>query len=87
MLVPSQAAIEAAQVSETGYVKDDWIAELKAEIEAKQEARESTRAYTVTTPSKDPISGIRYEIFTAFTQTPIYQSNVGGWVPSIISWP
>ena len=87
MLVPSQAAIDAAQVTEAGYVKDDWIAELKAEIEAKQEVRESTRAYTVTTPSKDPISGIRYEIWTAFTETPIYQSDVGGWIAPIISWP
>ena len=87
VLVPSQAAIDAAQVTEAGYVKDDWIAELKAEIEAKQEVRESTRAYTVTTPSKDPISGIRYEIWTAFTETPIYQSDVGGWIAPIISWP
>ena len=28
-----------------------------------------------------------YEIHTAFTQTPIYQSDVGGWFPPIISWP
>ena len=92
VLVPSQAAIDAAQVTEAGYVKNDWIAELKADIEAKQEARESASAYTVTTPSKNPIPGdplsrIRYEIWTAFTQTPIYQSDIGGWIPPIISWP
>ena len=92
VLVPSQAAIDAAEVTEAGYVKDDWIAELKAEIKAKQEARDDTRAYTVTTPSKnpiygDPLSSIRNEIWTAFTQTPIYQSDVGGWFPPIITWP
>ena len=87
VLVPTQAAIEAEQVDEKGYVKDDWIAELKAKLESKKEVKKTEEAYRVVSPSKDPLSGIRYEIFTAFTQTPIYQSDVGGWVPPIISWP
>ena len=87
VLVPTQAAIDAEQVDEKGYVKDDWIAELKAKLESKKEVKKTEGAYRVVSPSKDPLSGIRYEIFTAFTQTPIYQSDVGGWVAPIISWP
>ena len=79
VLLPAPAAIEAQVVDERGYVDPKWLAE-------KLETSPKLKGYQVTTPSNDPISGIRYEIFTAFTQTPIYQSNVGGWVPPVISW-
>jgi len=92
VLIPSQAAIEAGQVDANGYVNDDWLtAQLEIKMETgtttKPATSKSAKGYAVTTPSKDPLSGIRYEIFTAFTQTPIYQSDVGGWIPPIISWP
>ena len=80
VLIPTQAAIEAQQVSEQGYVDERWLAE-------KVEANEETAGYRVATPSNDPLTEFRYEIFTAFTQTPIYQSDVGGWIPPVISWP
>ncbi|PKB63924.1 MAG: hypothetical protein BZY80_04545 [SAR202 cluster bacterium Io17-Chloro-G2] len=85
VLIPTQAAIEAARVSEEGYVDKDWLA-------GKVESNQETEGYQVITPSNKPPSGnvlsdYRYEIFTAFTQTPIYQSDVGGWVPPVISWP
>ena len=88
VLIPTQAAIEAQQVSDEGYVDQRWLAE---QVEANQE----TAGYQVITPSKktsstdaptNVISEYRYEIFTAFTQTPIYQSDVGGWLPPVISW-
>ena len=80
VLIPSQAAIEAQQVSEEGYVDKEWLAE-------KVESNQETAGYRVATPSSNPLSELRYEIFTAFTQTPIYQSDVGGWIPPVISWP
>lgn len=91
VLVPSQAAIEAEVVDEKGYVEKDWLAtRLEERVETggqvKVESTNKSGGYQVVTPSADPLAGIRYEIFTAVTQTPIYQSNVGGWVPSIISW-
>ena len=88
VLIPTQAAIEAQQVSDEGYVDQRWLAE---QVEANQE----TAGYQVITPLKktsstdaptNVISEYRYEIFTAFTQTPIYQSDVGGWLPPVISW-
>jgi len=90
VLIPTQAAIEAEKVSEDGYVDQKWLAE---RVESNQE----TAGYQVITPANKPLSSkpvssdlrseYRYEIFTAFTQTPIYNSNVGGWVPPVISWP
>ena len=64
---------------------EKWLAE-------KVEANQETAGYQVITPSSNPLSSnvlaeYRYEIFTAFTQTPIYQSDVGGWIPPVISWP
>ena len=96
VLVATQVAIDAGQVSEEGYVYDDYhTAKLNARSDPSPETKPGVRPATgqrvrgdeVVTPSIDPISGIRYEISTPFTQTPIYQSDVGGWVPSIISWP
>ena len=92
VLIPTQAAIEEKKVDEKGYVDQDW---LKARLENKPgdatasstSGAQSRSGYRVTTPSKDPLAGIRYEIYTAFTQTPIYQSDIGGYVPPIISWP
>jgi hypothetical protein len=92
VLIPTQAAIEEKKVDEKGYVDEDW---LKARLEkepgsttsSSSGGAQSRSGYQVTTPSKDPLAGIRYEIYTAFTQTPIYQSNIGGYVPPIISWP
>lgn len=79
VLLPTEAAIEAQVVSDEGYVDPQWLAETL-------ETASQVKGYQVSTPSNDPISGIRYEIFTAFTQTPIYQSDVGGWIPPVISW-
>ena len=87
VLVPTQEAVEAKQVSEDGYVDAEWFAALVEREEAREANEPAARGYQVTTPSSDPIAGIRYEIHTAFTQTPIYQSDVGGWVAPIISWP
>lgn len=87
VLVPTQEAIEAKQVSAEGYVDAEWLAALVAKEETREPNEPAARGYRVTTPSSDPLSGIRYEIHTAFTQTPINQSYVGGWFPSIISWP
>jgi hypothetical protein len=92
VLIPTQAAIEEKKVDEKGYVDQDW---LKARLEkepgsttaSSSGGAQSCSGYRVTTPSKDPLAGIRYEIYTAFTQTPIYQSDIGGYVPPIISWP
>lgn len=80
VLIPTQAAIEAHQVSEEGYVDEKWLAK-------KVAANQETSGYQVATPSSNPLSEFRYEIFTAFTQTPIYQSDVGGWISPVISWP
>ncbi len=90
VLIPTQAAIEAEKVSEDGYVDQNWLA-------GKVESNQETAGYQVITPASKPLSGkpvssdlrseYRYEIFTAFTQTPIYSSNVGGWIPPVISWP
>ena len=80
VLIPAQAAIEAQKVSKKGYVDKEWLAE-------KVESNQETAGYRVATPSSNPLSELRYEIFTAFTQTPIYQSDVGGWIPPVISWP
>ncbi len=85
VLIPTQAAIEAQKVSEEGYVDREWLAK-------KVETNQETAGYQVITPSSKPsstnvLSEYRYEIFTAFTQTPIYNSSVGGWVPPVISWP
>ena len=91
VLVPSQAAIDAEVVDVNGYVEKDWLATRLAERidtggEVVTQSTNKTGGYQVVTPSADPLSGIRYEIFTAFTQTPIYTADVGGWTPSIISW-
>ena len=85
VLIPTQAAIEAEKVSEDGFVDEKWLAE-------KVESNQETAGYQVITPTNKPsssnvLSDYRYEIYTAFTQTPIYQSDVGGWIPPIISWP
>lgn len=80
VLIPTQAAIEAQQVSDAGYVDKEWLAE-------KVESNQETSGYQVATPSSNPLFEFRYEIFTAFTQSPIYQSDVGGWIPPVISWP
>ena len=94
VLIPTQAAIEEKKVDEREYVDQDW---LKARLDQEPASAsspassvsvaQSRSGYRVTTPSKDPLSGIRYEIYNAFTQTPIYQSDIGGYVPPIISWP
>ena len=92
VLIPTQAAIEEKKVDEKGYVDRDW---LKARLEIKPGSStassttgaQSRSGYRVTTPSKYPISGIRYEIYNAFTQTGIYNSYIGGYLPPIISWP
>ena len=92
VLIPTQAAIEEKKVDEKGYVDRDW---LKARLEIKPGSStassttgaQSRSGYRVTTPSKDPISGIRYEIYNALTQTGIYNSYIGGYLPPIISWP
>ena len=91
ILVPSQAAIDAEVVDEGGYVEKGWLAtRLEEKIETsggvKVESANNTGGYQVVTPSADPLSGIRYKIFIATTQTPIYQSNVGGWTAAILSW-
>ena len=49
------------------------------------ETGNKTGGYQVVTPSADPLSGIRYEFFTAISQTHIYQANFVGRYPSIIS--
>ncbi|PKB82762.1 MAG: hypothetical protein BZY88_03710 [SAR202 cluster bacterium Io17-Chloro-G9] len=100
VLIPTQAAIEARQVTEGGYVDREWLAE-------RVESNQGTAGYQVITPSREPVAGdpvssgavssnsgsadvrseYRYEIYSAFTQTPIYNSNVVGWNAPIISWP
>ena len=91
VLIPTQAAIEEKKVDERGYVDQDW---LKARLEDKPGSgtassitgAQSRSGYRVTTPSKDPIAGIRYEIYNAFSQTGIYNSYIGGYLPPITSW-
>ena len=92
VLIPTQAAIEEKKVDKNGYVDQDWLrARLETEpgspTSSSPSGPQSRSGYRVTTPSKDPLAGIRYEIYTAFTQTPIYQSDIGGYLPPIISWP
>jgi len=88
VLVPTQEAVEAKRVSDEGYVDTEWLATVVEREEARGAGEPAAdRGYKVTTPSSDPLSGIRHEIHTAFTQTPIYQSDVGGWFAPIISWP
>lgn len=86
VLIPTQAAIEEKKVDEKGYVDEDWLkARLGKEpgstTASSSGGAQSRSGYRVTTPSKDPLAGIHYEIFTAFTQTPIYQSDIGGYFP------
>jgi len=86
VLIPTEAAIEGKKVDEKGYVDEDWLkAQLGKEPGSTTASRsggaQSRSGYRVTTPSKDPLAGIHYEIFTAFTQTPIYQSDIGGFPP------
>ena len=38
-------------------------------------------------PSKNLLPGIHHKIYIAFAQSPIYHSNIGGYLPPIISWP
>ena len=92
VLIPTQAAIEEKKVDEKGYVDEEWL-KVRLEKEpgsttsSSSGGAQSRSGYRVTTPSKDPLAGIRNEIYIAFTQSPIYSSNIGGYVPPIISWP
>ena len=83
VMIPTQAAIEEKKVDEKGYVDEDWLkARLGKEPGSTTASSiggaQSRSGFRVKTPSKDPLAGIHYEIFTAFTQTPIYQSDIGG---------
>ena len=92
LLIPTQVAIEEKKGDEKGYVDQDWLKarpekEPGNTIASSSSGAQSRRGYRITTSSKDSLVGIRHKIYTAFTRTPIYQSDVGGYVPPTISWP
>jgi len=78
VLIPTQAAIEEKKVDENGYVDEDW---LKAQLGKEPGSTTASSSGGAQSHSGYRVAGIHYEIFAAFTQTPLYQSDIGGYFP------
>jgi len=84
VLVPSEAAVLTSALKKGGYLT---LSDVLANSRAQGTNPSGQRAYEIKKGPNNPLSDYRYEIHSAYTQSPRYLSDLGGYFPAPISWP